>query len=143
MEIKTLTKPKALELANECSEYISKLRNFSKKEEEISKKEIIELINSEDIKIKGFDKKAIIIYGYKDKKPYIFLLYVVPEERKKGLAKKLIDFALNDLSKNTLYLSVDNNNPAINFYKKIGFIKIDKNKLSTELKLTKFKYFNY
>lgn len=31
MEIKTLTKPKALELANKCSEYISKLRNFSKK----------------------------------------------------------------------------------------------------------------
>lgn len=53
-------------------------------------------------------------------------IYLDAKYRKMGYGKKLVEFALNDI-KHSLFLSVlSSNTNAINFYKHMGFIEVDR-----------------
>jgi ribosomal protein S18 acetylase RimI-like enzyme len=79
------------------------------------------------------------IFGYthidKHNDKYWFGIYIVPEFRHKKLGKLLMNYTIqnNIYLCNTIYLTVDSNNiPAIQLYKKYGFIEIntDNNKIT-------------
>ena len=81
------------------------------------------------------------IFGYthidKHDEQYWFGIYIVPEYRNKKLGKLLMNYTIqnNMYLCNTIYLTVDNNNiPAIQLYKKNGFIEIDTDKNKKTMK---------
>ena len=67
------------------------------------------------------------LYHPKDDEPGISRLnklYVLPELNGKGIGKKLMDFIVQDISHRgftSIELNVKRNNPAVGFYKRLGF----------------------
>ena len=74
-------------------------------------------------------KKDIRIIGYIEviNLNHIYLLFVEKEFQKKGIARKLSDFALRILKEKNIELkeiTVNSTLSAVRFYEKLGFIKI-------------------
>jgi ribosomal protein S18 acetylase RimI-like enzyme len=58
---------------------------------------------------------------------HIYLLFIAKESQKKGIARKLITFSINSLLENNpelKELTVNSASSAVNFYEKLGFIKL-------------------
>ena len=128
-----LTLNEAFDLFREIID-IKKYDINRKKSNANNKKYLIEDLKKRSIKYiickKGDDAIAYISFGYSTiykSEGGIHELYVLPKERKQGIANQLIEMAMNWLKQKNctnidLYVDI-NNKLAYKIYKKLGFAK--------------------
>ena len=93
--------------------------------EQIEEKDYTFLLAKDEDKYLGFAAYELNYQGLAKTK--LHKIYILPEAQGKGLGKFFINRVAQIAQQNrnaVLSLNVNRNNPAINFYEKIGFIKV-------------------
>lgn len=105
----------------------------------LSKKDEIVYVIENNNRIVGFISGGPAREEKFEKDGEIYAFYILEEHQNKGLGKKLLNKFFNDLKEkkhNSAYVWVLKDNPAVEFYKKMGAIEIKEE----EIEIAKNKY---